>query len=103
AANSDRAIASAVSAPRPHQSLLLGLVLVLLGAILLGANTGLFSWNVVAPAALIVLGVFLLARPSQRRSGAASANAGKPAEVDPPLALRRPNEGGEQVAAANRH
>jgi len=54
--------------PRPRQSLLLGLVLVLLGAVLLGANTGLFSWDVVWPAALIVIGVALLLRTFQRRS-----------------------------------
>jgi hypothetical protein len=47
---------------------LLGLVLTLLGAILLGANTGLFSWNIVAPAALIVIGLVLLVRTFQRRS-----------------------------------
>jgi len=56
------------SSSRPHQSLLLGVVLVLLGAILLGANTGLFSWDVVWPAALIVIGVALLVRTFQRRS-----------------------------------
>jgi len=58
----------APSGSRPRQSLLLGLVLVLLGAILLGANTGLFSWDVVWPAALIVIGVALLVRTFQRRS-----------------------------------
>lgn len=53
---------------RPRQSLLLGVVLVLLGAVLLGANTGLFSWEVVWPAALIVIGVALLVRTFERRS-----------------------------------
>jgi hypothetical protein len=43
-------------------------VLVLLGAILLGANTGLFSWDVVWPAALIVIGLALLVRTFQRLS-----------------------------------
>jgi hypothetical protein len=43
-------------------------VLVLVGAILLGANTGLFSWDVVWPAALIVIGVVLLFRTVQPRS-----------------------------------
>jgi hypothetical protein len=56
------------SSSRPNQSLLLGLVLVLVGAILLGANTGLFSWDVVWPAALIVIGVVLLVRTVQPRS-----------------------------------
>src|SRR4029077_20366739 len=39
AATSDPAGAPSASGSRPHQSMLLGLVLVLLGAILLGANT----------------------------------------------------------------
>lgn len=67
-ATSEPAGAPARSGTGPHQSLLLGLVLVLLGAILLGANTGLVSWNVVWPAALIAIGVILLFRTFQRRS-----------------------------------
>jgi len=43
-------------------------VLVLVGAIVLGANTGLFSWDVVWPATLILIGVVLLVRAFQRRS-----------------------------------
>ncbi len=58
----------ATSGSRPNQSLLLGLVLVLVGAIVLGANTGLFSWDVVWPATLILIGVVLLVRAFQRRS-----------------------------------
>lgn len=68
AATSEPASAPAPSASRPHQSLALGLVLVLLGAILLGANTGLFGWNVVWPGALIVIGLVLLFRTFQRRT-----------------------------------
>jgi len=67
-ATSEPARAPSNSGSRSHQSLLLGLVLVLLGAVLLGANTGLFSWDVVWPAALIVIGVALLVRTFQRRS-----------------------------------
>lgn len=67
-ATSERGVAPATSGSRPHQSLMLGLVLVLLGAILLGANTGLLSWNVVWPAVLIVIGVVLLFRTFQRRT-----------------------------------
>jgi phage shock protein PspC (stress-responsive transcriptional regulator) len=67
AATSDPTGIPSASGPRPRQSLLLGLVLTLLGAILLGANTGLFSWNIVAPAALIVIGLVLLVRTVQRR------------------------------------
>jgi len=68
APTSEPRAASATSGSRPRQSLLLGLVLVLLGAILLGANTGLLSWNVVWPAALIVIGVVLLFRTFQPRA-----------------------------------
>jgi len=68
AATSAPGAAPATSGSRRQQSLLLGLVLVLLGAILLGANTGLFSWNLVWPAALIVIGVVLLFRTFQRRA-----------------------------------
>jgi hypothetical protein len=68
AAMSDPMSAPTASGWRPRQSVLLGLVLTLLGAILLGANTGLFSWNIVAPAALIVIGLVLLVRTFQRRS-----------------------------------
>lgn len=68
AATSDPTGAPTASGSRPRQSVLLGLVLTLLGAILLGANTGLFNWNIVAPAALIVIGLVLLVRTFQRRS-----------------------------------
>lgn len=67
-ATSDPAGVPAATGSRPRQSVLLGMVLVLLGAILLGANTGLFSWNVVAPAPLIVIGLLLLVRTIQHRS-----------------------------------
>lgn len=50
-----------------NQSVFLGLVLVLLGAILLAANTGLFSWSVVWPAALIAIGVVLLFRTFEKK------------------------------------
>jgi phage shock protein PspC (stress-responsive transcriptional regulator) len=68
AATSDPTGAPAASGSRPRQSVLLGVVLVLFGAILLGANTGLFSWGIVAPAALIVIGLLLLIRTFQQRS-----------------------------------
>jgi phage shock protein C len=56
--------ASPESAPRPRrsQSLLLGVVLVAVGAILLLANTGIVSWTVLWPAAVIIIGVVLLVR-----------------------------------------
>jgi phage shock protein PspC (stress-responsive transcriptional regulator) len=53
---------------RRNQSLLLGVVLVVLGAILFGANTGLVSWNVMWPAAVIVIGVVLLVRTLERKT-----------------------------------
>ena len=45
----------------------LGVVLVLVGLILLGANTGLVQWSVIWPSVLIILGVLLLARTLDRR------------------------------------
>jgi phage shock protein C len=46
----------------------LGVVLVALGLILLGTNTGLVQWSVIWPSVLIILGVLLLARTLDRRS-----------------------------------
>ena len=46
----------------------LGLVLVAVGLILLGANTGLVQWSVMWPSVLIILGVLLLARTLDRRN-----------------------------------
>ena len=46
----------------------LGVVLVAVGLILLGANTGLVQWSVIWPTVLIILGVLLLARTLDRRS-----------------------------------
>ena len=46
----------------------LGVVLVAVGLILLGANTGLVQWSVIWPSVLIILGVLLLARTLDRRS-----------------------------------
>ena len=45
----------------------LGVVLVLVGLILLGANTGLVQWSVIWPSVLIILGVLLLVRTLDRR------------------------------------
>jgi hypothetical protein len=42
-------------------------VLVAVGLILLGANTGLVQWPVIWPSVLIILGVVLLARTLDRR------------------------------------
>jgi len=48
-------------------SIWLGVVLVAVGLILLGANTGLVQWSVIWPSVLIILGVLLLARTLDRR------------------------------------
>jgi phage shock protein C len=50
------------------QALVLGAVLVILGAALLAVNTGLVSWTVVWPVAVIAIGVGLLLRGVRRRS-----------------------------------
>ncbi len=67
-APSEPAGTRAAGGARYSQSLFLGLVLVLLGATLFGANTGLISWNVMWPAAVIVFGVVLLLRTFQRKA-----------------------------------
>jgi phage shock protein C len=56
-----------VSRPRAGQSIVLGLVLLLLGISLLAANTGLVTWGEMWPAALIIVGVVLLIRTLDRR------------------------------------
>lgn len=53
---------------RTGQSLVLGLVLVLVGVTLLAANTGLVTWTVVLPAVVIIVGVVLLIRTIERRA-----------------------------------
>jgi len=58
-------------APAPpataRTSIGLGVVLVIVGLILLGANTGLVQWSVIWPSVLIIIGVLLLARTLERR------------------------------------
>ena len=49
-------------------SIALGVVLVVVGLIILGANTGLVQWSVIWPSVLIIIGVLLLARTLDRRS-----------------------------------
>jgi len=65
-ATSSNAPASTPSTGRT--SIGLGVVLVAVGLILLGANTGLVQWSVIWPSVLIILGVLLLARTLDRRS-----------------------------------
>src|SRR6266446_6707297 len=66
AATSTSAPASMRSTRRT--SIGLGVVLVAVGLILLGANTGLVQWSVIWPSVLIIIGVLLLARTLDRRS-----------------------------------
>ena len=49
------------------QALVLGAVLVILGAVLLVVNTGLVSWTVMWPVAVIAIGAGLLLRGLRRR------------------------------------
>jgi phage shock protein C len=51
-----------------NQSLVLGVILVLVGLAFLAANTGFVTWSEIWPIALIVIGVVLLARTLEKRS-----------------------------------
>jgi phage shock protein PspC (stress-responsive transcriptional regulator) len=51
-----------------NQSLVLGVILVLIGLVFLVSNTGLVNWSEIWPIALVVLGVVLLARTLEKRS-----------------------------------
>jgi phage shock protein PspC (stress-responsive transcriptional regulator) len=51
-----------------NQSLVLGVILVLIGLAFLAANTGFVSWSEIWPIAIIVIGVVLLARTLEKRS-----------------------------------
>lgn len=58
------------ASPRPaahNQTLLLGVILVLIGLAFLGSNTGFVNWSVIWPVALIAFGIVLLARNLERR------------------------------------
>lgn len=57
--------------PRPvfhNQTMLLGVVLVLIGLAFLSSNTGLVNWSVIWPVVLIAFGIVLLVRNLERRS-----------------------------------
>lgn len=59
--------ASGVGSPQPagtwrNQTLLFGVILVVIGVGLLGNNIGIINWSVVWPAALITLGIVILVR-----------------------------------------
>ena len=51
-----------------NQSLVLGVILVLIGLAFLLSNTGFLTWSEIWPIALIALGIVLLARTLERRS-----------------------------------
>lgn len=67
-ATSEPAPTSVPSGTGNSQSLVLGVVLVLLGAVVFAANTGVVSWSVMWPAGVIVIGVVLLVRTLERRA-----------------------------------
>ncbi len=50
-------------------SFILGAILVVIGIAVLAANTGFVDWSIVWPVALVVLGVVLLVRNLEKRSG----------------------------------
>jgi phage shock protein C len=63
--------ASSVPGPQPqgasrNQTLVFGLILVIVGLGVLGSNVGIINWAVVWPAALITLGVVILVRNLER-------------------------------------
>jgi phage shock protein C len=63
--------APAASGPAPqgtsrNQTLVFGLILVIVGLGILGSNVGIINWAVVWPAALITLGVVILVRNLER-------------------------------------
>jgi phage shock protein PspC (stress-responsive transcriptional regulator) len=65
------AASSPSTAPRSawsSPSMVVGLVLVIAGSVFLADNLGLVSWDVIWPAILIAIGVFLLARTFAKRS-----------------------------------
>ena len=60
------------AAPAPtgvlqNQSVVFGLILVVIGLVLLGGNVGIINWSVVWPAALITLGIVILVRNLEKR------------------------------------
>lgn len=65
--------APAASGPQAHgmwqnQSVVFGVILVVIGLALLGGNIGIINWSVVWPAALITLGIVVLVRNFERRA-----------------------------------
>jgi len=68
-AGKSQAGASAPASPGvfQNQSLVFGLILVVIGLVLLGGNVGIIKWSVVWPAALITLGIVVLVRNLEKR------------------------------------
>jgi phage shock protein C len=73
-ASPDPAQATAQAAPGPaaqgasrNQTLVFGLILVIVGLGILGSNVGIINWAVVWPAALITLGVVILVRNLEKK------------------------------------
>ncbi len=66
---------AAPAAPGPHpqgtwqnQTVVLGVIIVVIGLVLLGSNIGILNWSVVWPAALITFGIVILIRNLERRA-----------------------------------
>jgi phage shock protein PspC (stress-responsive transcriptional regulator) len=74
AASTDPAQPAASAGPGPqpqgaprNQTLVFGLILVIVGLAVLGSNVGIINWAVVWPAAVITLGVVILVRNLERK------------------------------------
>ncbi len=55
------------AAPTRNRSELLGAILLVIGLVLLGNNTGFVNWSVLWPVVLIAIGAFVLLRNSMRK------------------------------------
>jgi len=62
-----QAAAAAPETPATDRSVVLGVLLLVIGLVLLGNNTGLINWSVLWPLILIAIGAFVLLRNSQRK------------------------------------
>jgi phage shock protein PspC (stress-responsive transcriptional regulator) len=62
------AVSISPGAPARDRSDLLGAILLVIGLVLLGNNTGLVNWSVLWPVVLTAIGAFVLLRNSMRKS-----------------------------------
>ena len=59
--------AGQAASPRSRNAVILGLILVVFGVLILAVNTGLVTWGVIWPVAVIAAGAALLVRALDRR------------------------------------